>query len=236
MKIFLHAELDAPSFPTHLYDHKQEWKKLQPVLDKFDISQDATQLAREVGYKLVNDQEYDKSYRKQKNRQVTLPNNEITKSAHSHWNLLDDRAILWIEQNITKHKITDARHCFTTPGRKVIGAHRDLTRNFVLMYLLSTGGDNHATVFYREKGHDDIDREYGYHVDDHNQLEEISRIQIKLNTWTLISASVLHGVENIPDIRRSFMIGFRDVLSDVRYKNAVYWDTDAQQTMVEHAD
>ena len=44
-----------------------------------------------------------------------------------------------------------------------------------------------------------------------DELEEIERFTTPGNTWYIINAQVLHGIEKITQNRRSVQIGFTDI-------------------------
>jgi hypothetical protein len=89
-------------------------------------------------------------------------------------------------------------------------AHTDLSRDFLLLYLLEGGGPEHRTVFYQEIGMPKI-RERDMRVLDYSNLIELGGLQIPLKSWILMQTQILHGVENIPNHRISFQIGIHDI-------------------------
>lgn len=134
---------------------------------------------------------------------------------------LDDECLSWARTNITK-SAKDIRSTITRPGLERCGAHIDRTRNYTLMYLLEDGGDDHSTVFYREKGTDELVRPREYHVDDYDQLDEIKRVKLKLNSWNLVQARVLHSIENISNGRVSIQISLDNMPDDLLLVDPVF--------------
>lgn len=229
MRILLHAEVDAPAVPKSVIDTDLELANILDILTGFDPDQDASTLGKELGYYLPPDSDY--KIPNQKNRSLFYDGRQ-EKSAHSHYRVLDADQLSWIHENVTK-VATDFRHSFTTPGRRLIGAHRDRTRDWVMLFLLESGGDQHATVWYQEKGHEDVLREAGHFVNDYSCLTEISRRRLRENCWTLLNAQVIHAVEGAPGMRRSLMLSLPYVPDDLRLKNATYFNTTTQKIEVD---
>lgn len=230
MRILLHAEVVAPPVPKSVVDTDLELEQIKKLLVGFDPDQDAAALGKELGYYLPPDSDY--NIPNQKNRQLNFDGNK-EKSAHSHYRVLDATQLSWIHAHVTRHA-TDFRHSFTTPGRRLIGAHRDRTRDWVMLYLLDPGGEDHATVWYQETGHADVVREVGYFVNDYSRLTELSRRKLKTNTWTLLNAQVIHAVEGAPNMRRSLMLSLPESPTDLTLKDAVYYNTDTKKIEVDH--
>jgi hypothetical protein len=105
------------------------------------------------------------------------------------------------------------------PGFARCGAHIDRTRNYTLMYLLETGGDDHQTVFYQENGVDELFRPKEYHVDNYDDLSIVSVIRLEVNKWNLLQARILHSVENIAQGRKSIQISLDDFPDDAVITN-----------------
>jgi hypothetical protein len=229
MRILLHAEVVAPAVPKTIFDCDQELENIKGILVGFDPDQDAATLGKELGYYLPPDSDY--NIPNQKNRQLYY-DQEPEKSAHSHYRVLDHAQLSWIHENVTKYA-TDFRHSFTTPGRRLIGAHRDRTRDWVMLYLLDSGGEDHATVWYQETGHSEVVREAGYFINDYSKLTELSRRKLKTNTWTLLNAQVIHAVEGAPGMRRSLMLSLPKSPTDLVLKDAVYYNTETQKIEVD---
>ena len=91
--------------------------------------------------------------------------------------------------------------------------HTDRTRNYALLYLLAAGGPDHKTVFYKTAA-DEIP-EPGTVWPEYEGLIEVDSIQIPLYTWTLLDARYPHSIENIPNGRISFQLGFNAIPSEL---------------------
>jgi len=129
--------------------------------------------------------------------------------------LVDEKIIDWVHENI----VVEGAHSNIRVARSTIDphggekhkvAHTDLTRDFTLIYLLESGGPNHRTVFYQERGQPLV-RERRTVVYDYSKLEELASVRIPLNRWIILQSQVLHAVENIPNHRISFQIGIHDL-------------------------
>jgi hypothetical protein len=112
-------------------------------------------------------------------------------------------------QEWVKTNITDKAHEISVRKTVEEGDHHfphvDITRRWVLFYLLESGGKDHATVWYRDKSV--VEPYPGIEYTSYDELEEITRIQIPYQTWTLLNASVPHSVENIPGPRIAVTLG-----------------------------
>jgi len=135
-------------------------------------------------------------------------------NAFNHSVFLDNKCLVWARENITR-SAKDIRITTTKSGLERCGAHIDHTRNYTLMFLLESGGPNHETVFYKEKGCNEVIRPKKYHVDNYDQLEVLERVKLKINAWNLVQARVLHSVENIIQGRTSIQISIDYIDSDL---------------------
>jgi hypothetical protein len=142
----------------------------------------------------------------------------VYNNAFNHSVFLDDECLSWGRDNITK-LAKDIRSTATLPGLARCGAHIDRTRNYTLMYLLETGGDDHQTVFYQEKGVNELFRPNEYHVDNYDNLSVVSVIRLEPNKWNLLQARILHSIENITRGRRSIQISLDEFPDDAVITN-----------------
>lgn len=146
---------------------------------------------------------------------------QIYKNAFNHSVFLDQTCLDWASANVSS-AAKDIRITATRPGLDRCGAHIDRTRNYTLMYLLEPGSDHHETVFYKERGITELIRPKEYHVDNYDQLEIIKKIKLKVNSWNLIHARILHSVENITDGRTSIQISLDTLSTDMTLTNTVW--------------
>jgi hypothetical protein len=97
------------------------------------------------------------------------------------------------------------------------GAHTDIVRDYTLIYLLSTGGDNAPTVFYQEQGKPAMLPPKSKSCD-FKKLVEIHRVIIPARTWCVLDSRYLHSVEYIKESRVAFQVGvLENHWSDVWY-------------------
>lgn len=207
-EIFISAQIDAPGPP--------DWLD-QRILSKISSLGDDTVDALLKENKLRLPSYMDKRGKDYTERVLHHPLGDSV-TAFTNTMFFEDDMTQWAQKNVIANA-KDMRYTFTTPGRPRLGPHIDQTRNYTLLYIVKTGGDGAKTVFYKEKNHDSLIRENGYHVNDYNQLEEIISLVIPVGKWTLINARVLHSVENIVEGRRSFQIALDEMppIETLRY-------------------
>lgn len=175
-----------PKIPTDL---------LQRSLSKLDHDE----FLRSVYYDLREDWRGEISYHRSGSDGVAK---KLTKA------VADDELKIWIYNNITQESqsIAFCKSVNDTPESSNVIAHTDRHRIFTLMYLLESGGNDHATVFYRVKN-PKVKTMPNMSFNDYDQLEEVDRISIPLNTWILLDAQQPHSIENIPGTRLSIQVG-----------------------------
>ena len=157
------------------------------------------------------------------NRTLIDTDGKECKPASVYTYMIEGDGLEWAKNSISKD-IKDFRYTFSTPedSRSKLGPHCDRSRWFSMIFLLSPGGEDHHTAFYREKGQDLLERDFGYHVDDYTKLDEVHRIKIPTNQWVLINARVLHSAENIVGTRIAYHISFNQFPADLSLINPVY--------------
>lgn len=126
----------------------------------------------------------------------------------------------WATENIVPG-FNDIRISITTIGNHMNGPHIDITRGYTLLYLLDHGGEDHETCFYREQDSTEMFRPLGYCVDDYSKLEIVAKAKLQVNRWSVINASVLHSIENIPNGRLSIQLSFNK-LPELKFIDPVY--------------
>jgi hypothetical protein len=127
------------------------------------------------------------------------------------WDLQGD-IVNWFKTNISE-KFANLRVSTTEPdgfNKDTQAAHRDLSRNYTLMYIIDCGGDAVRTAWYVENGKPVI-RERGERCDDHRKLELLAEVIIPERTWCLVNATILHAVHNFVRPRRAIQAGFFDL-------------------------
>ena len=211
MKTFIAAQVDAPTPPDWL---------LKPETDHLDFTDpDAVRdYALTLGF-IVPPHDI--------RRKSTFINRELIKptgkeiSSYTFSYYYPEAPTQWVRENITD-RVKDIKYCFTIPGRPTLGPHCDITRSVALIYLLQQGGDNPRTVFWKERGQDELIRPLGHKVTDYSQLEEVASITLPVNTWMIINARLLHSVENIPLGRKAIHISLDEVPESLKLIDPLY--------------
>ena len=111
----------------------------------------------------------------------------------------------WFVDNIVVSGYNNIKIVSNTDGDHK-GAHTDKTRDYVLMYLLSTGGYDSQTIWFSEKDKPLI-RERKERCHDYTLLTELARVTIPLRKWIIINSRIMHGIDKIISKRESFHIG-----------------------------
>lgn len=107
----------------------------------------------------------------------------------------------WIKDNIVP-TFKYAGIGSTVPGMNHCGPHRDQSRDFSLLYLLKSGGNESSTQFFEEKQPQEPQNYY----DNYDDFNQIGEIKPSLHQWYMLNAKVVHSVENITDGRVSIQI------------------------------
>lgn len=110
----------------------------------------------------------------------------------------------WIRSNIADDYDNIGVSCMH--GGTTNLPHTDTTRDLTLMYLITTGGDDVSTVFYRESGQE-LYRPRHTHPD-YDHLEVLESVRLVAGRWYLINARIVHSVENMTAPRQAVQLGF----------------------------
>jgi hypothetical protein len=170
----------------------------------------------EMAYKSIKEWRHDPGniHYKANDEEKFVKNGQTKNSVAFIQFMLEQPVLDWIYENIIDHSYGNLRITQSTTdpngGEKHKIAHTDFTRDFVLIYLLESGGPDHRTVFYHEEGQS-IVRERHTRVFDYENLKEIGSIKVPLRRWILMQTQILHAVENIPNHRVAFQLGVNDI-------------------------
>jgi len=115
-----------------------------------------------------------------------------------------DQLIDWVRNNISDQYHNIGMSYWQ--GGSVALPHTDLSRDVVLLYLLSTGGDRVETKFWRYNGQTRC--EGHVHPKSYDELELLESVVLKPNTWHMLDAKVVHSVENLTSDRVALQLGF----------------------------
>jgi hypothetical protein len=146
----------------------------------------------------------------------------VTKNGNTYASLVHTRFLMneemgpWVSENISEewdqigvnvaavdNTHTDDKISFGTEATP----HTDGTRDYALMYLISQSNFDQDLVFWQERGFP-IFRKRNTIPSKLDQLNEVGRVRIPLNTWVYFNTNVLHSVENILESRIAIHIGF----------------------------
>lgn len=124
---------------------------------------------------------------------------------------LNDQTQAWVKNNICKD-FTECSYSVTAPTSQSHGPHTDVTRLWLLMYIIDAGGDQVKNCFWQQKGYDKLRPENTpVTVCDYSELESVSEIQFPVNTWVLFNTKILHSVENIQKPRIAIHVGLNNL-------------------------
>ena len=108
----------------------------------------------------------------------------------------------WVKENITPVFLRASIQAYK--GELI--PHRDMVRNFSLLYLVQAGGASARTCFYDPKPNVEIKR-FAYQF---KELDEVESFTFKEGTWNLINNKYIHAVKGVTGERVSFAVDFVD--------------------------
>jgi len=121
----------------------------------------------------------------------------------------------WIEENIAENTREVSICRSPTNPSQWQGPHTDWSRDYLLLYVLATGGPECRTCWYDVPDPTVIKQDPGWTrrrrphtwVENYDDIILKDSIQMPLNSWTLINVMNMHGVENISEDRLAVHIG-----------------------------
>jgi hypothetical protein len=123
---------------------------------------------------------------------------------------LDEDYDRWVKDNITQNYLYgNANYCWGTPERKSSGAHTDKTRDYVLLYNLAVGGPDASLCYWQEKGQPLI-RPRRAEQSVKSSLDLVMEITGPRDTWYLLNTRILHGTENVTELRLNLQVAFEE--------------------------
>jgi len=162
------------------------------------------------------------------------------KEKHAFLNsfILNEDAHRWASKELgdtDNNNLTDIRYAKTKTVGSALGPHRDSVRNFTLIYLLSAGGDDSITTWYKDNRGGPLaisttstpkneDFVLSRCVNDYSLVEKIAETKLEQGQWTIINSAILHSVENIPMGRESIQISLMELPSTLKYIDPVYYN------------
>jgi hypothetical protein len=117
---------------------------------------------------------------------------------------LSDQFDTWVSENVCK--VHDGSYVNVAYQNKegdgtTAPIHTDMSRDFVLIYILEASNPDQYTKFWRERGMP-IERSRSTFLNDWDNCEFLGEACFKPRTWYLMKATVLHSVHNIQGDRR----------------------------------
>jgi hypothetical protein len=136
--------------------------------------------------------------------------------------------VSWIKQQVPAwpdHEELTIQHAEPQPGESDATqvAHTDLRRLFALNYMITTGGDQVETSFYKDRNEDVCRGEAGFHnkkipemdtvngAVDYNNLEKLASFKAQPKKWYLLRVNALHEVDCLQSTRSSITIPYFDL-------------------------
>lgn len=108
----------------------------------------------------------------------------------------------WVHENITQSFLRASIQAY----KGDLIPHRDMVRNFSLLYLVQAGGYNAKTCFYDLKPNVEV-RRFSYQF---KEVDEIASFKFEEGTWNLINNKYIHAVKGVTGERISFAVDFVD--------------------------
>ena len=206
---YTYAYLDLPSPPQSIID--AAWR----IAEK-NKNTKATEMNNWLNRPGYAEYEY---------RNFTLKTGEEVKTLRSHRFSINEEFNEWVRTHFKCDPTTcgiavyDSHSSFFAP-------HVDISRDYVMSYLLDQGGDNVETIWYQQHGHPIVRPDLKSVFDpavitkNFDTLEEIDRVNLPKNKWVSLNASILHGIENIESTRVAIHISSNDPLSHIKLLSA----------------
>lgn len=191
--VFLYGEVDLPAIPQDLLIDTD-----QLPLEKF---------IKDIGYQ----------------RQFIKDGRTKNNSAYAKWTVNYQPLLDWVKQTVPawpeQELLTIQKIIATDAGSDAIfPVHHDVRRMFALNYIISTGGDNVLTNWYRDRSQPivrSLQKPIGVQSDsgpvDYSQVDLLATTQCEAGKWYLISTSVLHDVDHVDGERSAVTIPYFDV-------------------------
>lgn len=117
---------------------------------------------------------------------------------------LNQAADDWVRENICKTHggaFVNVVYQTTEGGATIAPIHTDMSRDWVLIYLLETSNPNQSTKFWKERGQPTV-RDRSIFLNTWDDCDMIGEVCFELNKWYCMNARVLHSIHNIIGDRR----------------------------------
>jgi hypothetical protein len=115
----------------------------------------------------------------------------------------------WFSENIIPLE-GEASIAVSNPGNGgSLGPHTDRCRDWVLIYVVKSGGPDCCTTFFHQHGHPLI-RDRFVFENNYDEMDVVGVAKIPENNWVLLNGRILHSVDNISTRRITFQIDIAD--------------------------
>lgn len=118
---------------------------------------------------------------------------------------VDTKIVEWLDENI----ITNMPSTITRIANgSNLAPHIDRFRNYTLIYVHRSGGENVEIKLFQEIGKPIVRDERGLHVNDRSRLSNLATVHVTPGSWYLLNAKILHSVENLTSDRWLLQVDF----------------------------
>ncbi len=117
---------------------------------------------------------------------------------------LSDNFNKWVRDNIcTTHdgSYVNVAYQNNEGNGTTAPVHTDMSRDWVLIYLLETSNPDQYTKFWKENDKD-VERPRSTFLNDWDNCTEIGEVCYEVGNWYLMKTTVLHSIHNIKGDRR----------------------------------
>jgi hypothetical protein len=144
-------------------------------------------------------------------RDFTLRDGSKVKTIKSHRYSISEEFDAWVRKYFDQDPapcgvaVYDDHSSFFAP-------HVDISRDYTIMYILDTGGNQVETSWYQQHGYPLIrpDLKSVFDSDritkNFDTLKEIDRVCFPAQQWVCINSAILHAVENVDSTRVAIQI------------------------------
>jgi hypothetical protein len=158
-------------------------------------------------------------------RNFTLKTGKAVKTLRSHRFGINEEFNQWV-QNYFKCDPSTCGVAVYDSHSNFFAPHVDISRDYVMSYILDQGGNNVETIWYQQDNHPIVRPDLKSVFDpavipkNFDTLKEIDRVRLPKHKWVSLNASILHGVENIESTRVAIHISTNDPLSHINLLSA----------------
>lgn len=182
---------------------------VQEAMDICNGKNPQTQINHRYSTHLYEQNEYDNSAKVLKLQRQYTKNGKLESSRPVPRYAISSEFEQWLSKNIVKEFVNAGVSSSLDPydgsSSSHTVAHADSDRDYVLLYPLLRDNPDQYTVFYQESGFPQR-RDPSYFCKDVDRLQELDRICLPLNQWSLFDALVLHGVDNVKGRRIAIQV------------------------------